>query len=91
MTSEEKARKIKVVNARAKLAREIAELRERLTEVASGVSSASLSSGIGSKSYSNFSPETIRAEICAKQEEYDALGRILTGAPRIKHVVTIRS
>lgn len=53
------AKKIAIINEIKRLEREVAELRTRRHEILSGASSASLSSGGGSKSFTNWDPEKL--------------------------------
>lgn len=89
VTSEQQ---IALVNRRKALIREIADLRAHRDEVALGTQSATLSTGDGSNSYTNFSPEKIQSVIETKVAELRSVTRQLAGgaAGGIRHVVTVR-
>ena len=78
-----RAKKIAVLNELRRLQVEVAELRRRRSEVLSGAASASISSGGGSKSYSNWSPAQFDAEIARILGEISALERSLAGRPAL--------
>ena len=86
------AQQIALVNRRNALIREIADLRAHRDEVALGTQSATLSTGDGSNSYTNFSPDRIQQVIETKVAELRAITRQLVGGVPggIRHVVTVR-
>jgi len=78
-----RAKKIAVLNELQRLRVEVAGLRRRRSEVLSGAASASISSGAGSKSYSNWTPAQFDAEISRLLGEIAVLERSLAGRPAL--------
>lgn len=81
---------IRILNARNALIREHAEKKRRYDEAFAGASSASVSSGSGSKSYNNWQLSEMRAELDRIERQISSLNRRLGGASLIRHVVTVR-
>ena len=66
-----------IVNEIRRLQKEVAELRARRREILTGAASASLSSGSGSKSYSNWTPAQLDAAIASDVDQISAYKRAL--------------
>ncbi len=79
-----RARKIATLNEIKRLQTEVANLRRRRAEVLSGTASASISSGGGSKGYSNWSPAQFDAEISRLLSEIGVLKSALAGRPALR-------
>lgn len=76
--------------ARAEHRQRIRLLQRRIDEIVAGAASASVSSGGGSKSYTNHQIAELRSEIERHQREIAKIDRALSGGlPR--HVFTVRS
>ena len=90
----QRAQQIALLNARTALVKEYQTKKARFDEVYLSASSASLSSGGGSKSYTNHQLSAMRAELDLLEKKIGAVNRALAGAPAnggIRHVVTVRS
>lgn len=79
-----RARQIAIVNEIKRLQKEVADLRRRRAEVLSGAATATISSGAGSESYGNWSPEKFDAAIARLLGEISALKRSLAGRPALR-------
>ncbi len=77
-------KQIVVINEIKRLQKEVADLRRRRAEVLSGAATVSISSGGGSKSLSNWSPEKYDTEIARLLAEISALKRALSGRPALR-------
>jgi len=64
-----------------RLQKEVQDLRARRHEILTGASSASLSAGSGSKSYTNWDPAKIDAAIAKDLRDIAKLKRALDGRP----------
>lgn len=85
---------ISILNARAALLKEYAAKKAKFDEVFGSAASASLSSGGGSKSYTNHGLAAMRTELDLLEKRIAALTRRIAGSPSnggIRHVVTVRS
>ncbi len=84
--------KFKLVNARQTLQRSIADLDRRIQEVATGAASASVSSGTGSKSYTNHSLSELRAMRESLVSRLNHINNALASGSTfgVRHVVTTR-
>lgn len=84
--------KAKILQKIKELTTEYAEKKAHYDEVFKGAASASMSSGSGSKSYTNFSLAELRKELDRIVSQIERLKRRLAGLPAggIRHVVTVR-
>lgn len=84
--------KTKILKRITELKAEYAQKKSRYDEVFNGAQSASLSSGSGSKSYTNFSLDALRKELDRIVSQIARLKRRLAGLPAggIRHIVTVR-
>jgi len=87
------ANKIELVNEYREHAREIKFIRQRIHEIESGAASATMSTGDGSKSYTNHSIAEFRREIGGHVERMNEIRRLLDKKPARgpRHVEIIRS
>ncbi len=88
-----RGKRIALINELRRLRKEVAELRDCRNAVLTGAAQATLSSGTGSKSYTNWRPEDFDRAIAKDLEEIAALNRTLggRGAFRIDHATVRRS
>lgn len=86
------AKKRSIINEIYRLQREVEELRKRRSQVISGVASASLSAGSGSKSYTNWTREDFDAAISDDLAQISAYKRVIAerGSIRIGQLKTVR-